>query len=164
MRTGPAAATTPRRRRHLRLARIAVASGLVRAAPFAGRAAHDPPSDPPRSAGSGPSAGTAPAGGSDEGVGGDDRPIRGVPVPLADPALAELLQPGDLVDLVGTADTGPAGDPGAVPVLVARAVRVRNTPDTRGGGRTILVEVPVADAARVAATAAGTPLAVPVHG
>ncbi|MEH6819281.1 MAG: hypothetical protein V7706_04940 [Dietzia psychralcaliphila] len=86
--------------------------------------------------------------------------VRVVPVPLADPAVADLLKPGDLVDLVGTAEPdSPAG-----PAVVARAARVRDTPTGRSGSRSILVEVPESDAARLASTAAGTPLAVLVHG
>ena len=48
--------------------------------------------------------------------------------------------------------------------LVARAARVRDTPDGRPGTRSILVEVPESAAATLAATAAGSPLAVIVHG
>ena len=50
------------------------------------------------------------------------------------------------------------------PALVARAARVRDTPDGRNGTRSILVEVPESAAATLAATAAGSPLAVIVHG
>ncbi|MBB1044851.1 hypothetical protein G6018_10055, partial [Dietzia sp. DQ11-44] len=50
------------------------------------------------------------------------------------------------------------------PAVVARAARVRDTPAGRVGSRSILVEVPESDAARLASTAAGTPLAVLVHG
>lgn len=86
--------------------------------------------------------------------------LRVVPVPLADPAVADLLDTGDLVDLVGPADPGsPTG-----PEPVARAAVVRDVPAGRAGHRSILVEVPESDAARLAATAAGTPLAVLVHG
>lgn len=85
---------------------------------------------------------------------------RVVPVPLADPAVADLLEPGDLVDLVGPTDPHSRGEPEPV----ARAARVRDVPTGRTGHRSILVEVPESDAARLAATAAGTPLAVLVHG
>lgn len=86
--------------------------------------------------------------------------LRVVPVPLADPAVADLLAPGDLVDLVGPGD--PASPIGPEPVV--RGARVTGAPDGRGGHRSLLVEVPEADAARLAAIAAGTPLAVLVHG
>lgn len=91
-------------------------------------------------------------------------PRRVVPVPLADAAVADLLAAGDLVDLVSPADPGaPDGPDGARPV--ARSAVVRDVPAGRPGGhRSILVEVPESDAARVAATAAGSPLAVLVHG
>ena len=86
---------------------------------------------------------------------------RVVPVPLADPAVADLLGPGDLVDLVTPADVRSVGAPDPV----ARGARVRDVPPGRPGGqRTLLVEVPEADAARLAATAAGVALAVLVHG
>src|SRR5699024_2477734 len=86
--------------------------------------------------------------------------LRVVTVPLADPAVADLLEPGDLVDLVGPTDPDApvAGDP------VARAARVTGVPSGGSGARSLLVEVPEADAARLAATAAGTPLAVLIHG
>lgn len=86
-----------------------------------------------------------------------------VPVPLADPGVADVLSPGDLVDLVavGTARSTPSEHG---PVLVARGARIRDTPDGSPGTRSILVEVPESAAAPLAATAAGTPLAVIVHG
>lgn len=87
-------------------------------------------------------------------------PVRVVPVPLADPAVADLVQPGDLVDLVGPGD--PASPTGPEPV--ARGARITGVPAGRAGHRSLLVEVPAPDAARLAATAAGTPLAVLVHG
>ncbi|MBB1027259.1 hypothetical protein G6026_06065, partial [Dietzia sp. DQ11-38-2] len=49
-------------------------------------------------------------------------------------------------------------------LVIARAARVADTPAGRGGSRSILVEVPESDAARVASHAAGTPLAILVHG
>lgn len=86
--------------------------------------------------------------------------LRVVPVPLADPAVADLLEPGDLVDLVGPTDP----DSPVAPEPVARAALVRDVPAGRTGHRSILVEVPESEAARLASTAAGTPLAVLVHG
>lgn len=85
---------------------------------------------------------------------------RVVPVPLADPSVADLLEPGDLVDLVGP--TNPESPGGPEPV--ARGAIVRDVPAGRAGHRSILVEVPEAEAAQLAATAVGTPLAVLVHG
>lgn len=85
---------------------------------------------------------------------------RVVPVPLANPAVADLLEPGALVDLVGPTDPAAPG----TPEPVARAARITGVPEGRAGHRSILVEVPEADAAGLAATAAGTPLAVLVHG
>lgn len=89
---------------------------------------------------------------------------RVVPVPLADPSVADHLTIGDVVDLVPPAGSSPPdGVDEAVPV--ARAVEVVELPAGRAGGpRSILVEVPERDAARLAATAAGVPLAVLVHG
>lgn len=156
-------ATAPGRWRRRRAARIALAVTLVVAAPFTGRPSADVP------------AGAPPAG---EQHAADHSRIRVVPVPLADPAVADLLTPGDLVDLVGTAapDTSDAPDPFTYPgsdaedslppepTVVAHAVRVRDTPTGRSGNRSILVEVAEPDAARLAAIAAGTPLAVLVHG
>ena len=155
--TAPAA---PRRWRRRRVARIAVAVALVVAAPFVGRA--DPETVPGGARVDDPALAADPdtAPGDRPRSPGDHTRVRVVPIPLADPAVAELLAPGDLVDLVGTADPASPGGP----QIVARAARVRDTPAGRGGTRTILVEVPQAEAARVAATAAGSPLAVLVYG
>lgn len=173
-------AAAPRRWRRRRTARIALALALVLLAPFAGRSdsggaegtdstavghahtgitgdsAGTTGTGAPGTAGS--AAGTTGPAGHTGAPRGD---IRVVPVPLADPAVAELLQPGDLVDLVSAAEISP--DP-AVDMVVARAARVREIPDGRQGSRSILVEVPQPEAARIAAIAAGTPLAVIVHG
>ena len=161
MRVSIAAAIAPRRWRRRRAARLTVAALLVVAAPFVDRADPDPGSP-----GEGPVGDTALAtdprsapGDRSRGLQPDNR-FRVVPIPLADPAVAALLEPGDLVDLVHAA----VPESPANPQLVARAARVRDTPAGRGENRTILVEVPVADAARLAATAAGTPLAVLVYG
>ena len=185
MRRTIASVTTPSRWRRRRAARVAVAGALVIAAPFVGNPGstdpveaatlNDQTGDTKSEAqhGDSPGSTTGSAGTPDE-----REPLRIVPVPLADPAVADLLRPGDLVDLVGTADTAgtaitahpPAPDeppdaaPEAGPVLVARAARVRETPAGQSGSRSILVEVPEVDAAHLAATAAGTPLAVVVHG
>lgn len=161
MRLSIASATAPRRWRRRRVARITLAALLIVAAPFASRADPDAESPGPAQVGD-----AALAADSETDPGGRARSpdhhnrFRVVPIPLADPAVAELLEPGDLVDLVGTADpASPAG-----PQIVARAARVRDAPAGRGGNRTILVEVPEAEAARLGATAAVTPLAVLVYG
>lgn len=150
MRRTIASVTTPGRWRRRRAVRIGLAAALVAAAPFVDRSGAPDPADP-----------TAPTA-ADAGPGDDPArgPVRVVPVPLADPTVADLLRPGDLVDLVGTAELAP----GQAPALAAHAARVRDAPVGRSGARSLLVEVPEADAARLAATAAGTPLAVVVHG
>lgn len=166
MRRHLATAAAPRRWRRRRTARIALAAALVVLAPFAGR------SDTDGTGTHGPDTTTATASASGAGTDGaaahardpDGLPagdVRVVPVPLTDPAVAELLRPGDLVDLVSAADISP--DP-AVDMLVARAARVREIHGGRPGSGSILVEVPQPEAARIAAIAAGTPLAVIVHG
>lgn len=158
MRRTIASVTTPGRWRRRRTARMALAAALVLAAPFVGR------SDPAEPPGPPPDAAASVSAASD---GGPARPVRVVPVALADPAVADLLQPGDLVDLVSTIDAG-AHDPGAhaaaADLVVARAARVRDTPAGRSGARSVLVEVPEELAAHLAATAATSPLAVVVHG
>lgn len=155
MRRTISSVTTPGRWRRRRVARIALAGALVVAAPIVDRPADQGAGHPDggavSTAGPGPDTGHARA--------------RVVPVPLADPAVADLLRPGDLVDLIATADVPTGGStPGAAPALVAHAARVRDAPEGRGGGRSLLVEVPEVDAARLAAMAAVTPLAVVVHG
>lgn len=158
MRRTIASVTTPGRWRRRRTARMALAAALVLAAPFVGR------SDPAEPPGPPPDAAASVSAASD---GGPARPVRVVPVALADPAVADLLQPGDLVDLVSTIDAG-AHDPGAhaaaADLVVARAARVRDTPAGRSSARSVLVEVPEELAAHLAATAATSPLAVVVHG
>lgn len=149
MRRTIASVTTPGRWRRRRAVRIGLAAALVVAAPFVDRSGAPDPAEP-----------TAPAAAAGPGDDPAPGPVRVVPVPLADPTVADLLRPGDLVDLVGTAELAP----GQSPALIAHAARVRDAPVGRSGARSILVEVPETDAARLAATAAGTPLAVVVHG
>jgi len=149
---------------------MALAAALVVAAPLAGRA------DPASRGDHPPVPGAPPA---TEGRSGSPHTagLRVVSVPLADPSVADVLAPGDLVDLVGTAagvlDPLPSDAPGASTSptgtrpgieIVARAARVREVPLGRAGSRSILVEVPEVEAALLAATAAVTPLAVVVHG
>lgn len=182
MRRTIASVTTPGRWRRRRTARMALAAALVVAAPFVGR------SDPAETTGPPPDVAASAIAAAD---GGPARPVRVVPVALADPAVADLLQPGDLVDLVSTIDAGTIPGTGSVagPVaghpqaddaghavadaarngtvsdlVVARAARVRDIPAGRSGARSVLVEVPEELAAHLAATAATNPLAVVVHG
>lgn len=164
----------PGRWRRRRAARIGLALALLAAAPFVdgsrttvpGPAAPDP---------TGPDT-TLPAAATAGPHDSAREPVRVVPVPLADPTLGDHLRPGDLVDLVSTADPAeprpggaggsddPAGTgPGHPPTVVAGGARVRDAPEGRAGSRSLLVEVPAADAVRLAATAATTPLAVVLH-
>ena len=170
-------ATTPGRWRRRRTARIALATALIVAAPFVGGRDTDGADGLP-TAGSAPgglpmsSAPSPPSGAVSGGLAGGNtqetaapgtstnEALRVVPVPLANPGVADVLSPGDLVDLVAV-DAAPDAHE---PALVARAARVRDTPDGRNGTRSILVEVPESAAATLAATAAGSPLAVIVHG
>lgn len=172
-------ATTPGRWRRLRTLRIALATALIVAAPFVG--GRDPGGTGPRAGADSSSGGTSLTGtslaetasvpggrpGAESGAAPPGshtgEPLRVVPVPLADPGVADVLSPGDLVDLVAV-DTSHADPDRPGPVLVAHGARVRDTPDGRPGTRSILVEVPESAAASLAATAAGTPLAVIVHG
>lgn len=179
MRRTIAIATTPGRWRRRRTARMAVAAALVVAAPFVGRPDGDPAhadggvSSPDATSSSPASSGPAPSATSADGS--RHEAMRVVPVPLADPAVADVLSPGDLVDLVAVAGPAPdpaapgsggpgGGDQGGGPVLAARAAQVRDIPAGRPGARSILVEVPESAAPDLAATAATTPLAVIVHG
>lgn len=157
MRRTIASVTTPGRWRRRRTARMAFAAALVVAAPFVGR------SDPAETTGPPPDAAASVTAAD----GGPALPVRVVPVALADPAVADLLQPGDLVDLVSAIDAGahdPSAHAAAPDLVVARAARVRDTPAGRSGARSVLVEVPADLAAHLAATAATNPLAVVVHG
>lgn len=192
MRRTIASPTTSGRWRRRRIARIAAATALIVAAPFAGHSdnenshiadqsitsaarldSHIGSGTPPASAAPGSLAaaagGAAPDSAAPGGVGAEE--IRVVPVPLADPAVADALKAGDMVDLLTLADTTPDPDlpPEAStaptgPVIVARAALVRAVPTGRSGGRSILVEVGESIAPHLAATAATSPLAVVVHG
>ena len=98
-------------------------------------------------------------------AGGNADSRRVVPIPLADPAMGALLKPGDVVDLVVSADPGDGSDPAPHPQTLARAVEVVEVPPGRvGGSATVLVGVPTQEAARVAAIAGSTPVAILVHG
>ena len=162
MRRPIATAAAPRRWRRRRTARIVLAVSLVVLAPVAGRSHPDATntSTAAASATGGESVDAAAEHPGDR-HGPPAGDVRVVPIPLADPAVAELLRPGDLVDLVSAADISPHP---ATDTLVARAARVREIPARHPGSRSILVEVPQPEAARIAAIAAGTPLAVLIHG
>jgi hypothetical protein len=94
-------------------------------------------------------------------------PIRGspdaaaVPVRLADPDVAALLAPGSRVDVV---TPGPTGDRPVVLAADAAVLTVLATgPDPPGQGargRLVLVALPRADAARVAAASVSEQVAV----
>lgn len=186
----PRSITSGRWRRR-RTARIVAATALVVAAPFVGHADSDNShnADATTSGGAGtlaaaqagtplgsdtpgsPTASGASVSGSPPTAGNDGGAMRVVPVPLADPAVADALDAGNLVDLVAIADSArapeppPGGEQGSIgPVVVARAALVRAIPAGRPGARSILVEVPDSVAPYLAATAATTPLAVIVHG
>ncbi|WP_255583799.1 hypothetical protein [Dietzia sp. ANT_WB102] len=151
--------TTPGRWRRRRTARIGLAAALVASAPFVDRPGtvnSTVPAAPPGAIG----VRADEVGADGFGTVPSRDPVRVVPVPLADPAVADLLHPGDLVDLVDTAEFAP----GQAPALVAHGARVRDVPAGRTGRRSLLVEVPEADAAQLAAIAAGIPLAIVVHG
>lgn len=156
-------ATTPGRWRSRRTARIALATALIVASPFVGGRDADSAGSPP----DGPVTPHNPTGAEARAASTPGahagQSLRVVPVPLADPGVAELLEPGDLVDLVAVDIANEDPHPGG-PVLVARGARVLQTPEGRAGARSILVEVPEPAAASLAATAARTPLAVIVHG
>lgn len=78
--------------------------------------------------------------------GGDGRAA--VPVRLADPAIAELLQPGQQVDIITTdPDTGP----GSVLAERAPVISVRPAGKGREGGRLVVVRLPRQRASAVAA-------------
>jgi len=84
--------------------------------------------------------------------GGDGRAA--VPVRLADPAVAELLQPGQRVDLVATGsdpDTGSDSGPGAVLAERAPIISVRPTGAGRQRGQLVVVRLPKQRAYEVAA-------------
>ena len=162
MRRTIASVTAPGRWRRRRTARIGLAAAFVVSAPFVDRPGTVSSTVPAASPGGIGAIGVrADAGGADGfGTVTSRDPVRVVPVPLADPAVADLLHPGDLVDLVDTAEFAP----GQAPELVTHGARVRDVPAGRTGGRSLLVEVPEADAARLAAIAAGIPLAIVIHG
>lgn len=192
MRRTIASPTASGRWRRRRIARIAVAAALIVAAPFAGHASSEnsyivdqaassagrpgSPTDadtPPNSGAPGSLTATMGGAGPDSAATGGSgaEAIRVVPVPLADPSVADALEAGDMVDLLTLTGTTPGAalppeDPTAPagPVIVARAALVRAVPEGRSGGRSILVEVGESIAPHLAATAATSPLAVVVHG
>ncbi len=84
-----------------------------------------------------------------------------MPVPLAVGPVVDLLQPGDIVDLVSVTDEGRAH------VVAARA-RVVGQPDSAGGfaptDALLLVAVPEESALALATATARSALTVIIHG
>jgi pilus assembly protein CpaB len=83
-----------------------------------------------------------------------------VPVRLADPGVADLLSPGNRVDVVGL--DGPAGAPVvlAPDAAVLAVLPAEHGPAGPTGGRLILVSMPRELATRVAAASVGDGLAI----
>jgi pilus assembly protein CpaB len=86
-----------------------------------------------------------------------------VPIRLADPDVARLLEPGSRVDVVTPAPDGDrpvvlAADAAVLTVVAAEADTI--SPGQGSGGRLVLVALPRADAARVAAAALSEQVAV----
>jgi hypothetical protein len=85
-----------------------------------------------------------------------------VPVPLAVRSVADILDPGDIVDLVSVTEDGRAQ-------VVASRVRVVEQPGSGAGGFTpaealLLVSVPAGDALDLAAATARGGITVLIHG
>ena len=86
------------------------------------------------------------------------------PVRLADPAVAELLAPGSIVDVLAADGRGQAA-------IVAESVKVLAVPDPNNegwgiadsGGALVLLAVTTSEATELAATAAVGPLSVVLH-
>jgi pilus assembly protein CpaB len=86
-----------------------------------------------------------------------------VPIRLADPDVARLLEPGSRVDVVTPAPDGDrpvvlAADAAVLTVVAAEADTI--SPGQGSRGRLVLVALPRADAARVAAAALSEQVAV----
>lgn len=84
-----------------------------------------------------------------------------VPVRLADAAVAELVRPGQRVDVVGVGERGSAGGPLAENATVITVVEASGGRDGPGGdGRIVVLALPSADAAGVASASLGQPVTV----
>ena len=82
----------------------------------------------------------------------------GVPLRLADPAVAALVRAGALVDVVGGAGAGGGGLGGGTGVVLARGARVLTVlpgEERTAAAPLVLVALPGPDAARVAAATVG---------
>jgi pilus assembly protein CpaB len=82
----------------------------------------------------------------------------GVPLRLADPAVAALVRAGALVDVVGGAGVGGGGPGGGNGVVLARGARVLTVlpgEERTASAPLVLVALPGPDAARVAAATVG---------
>ncbi len=82
----------------------------------------------------------------------------GVPLRLADPAVAALVRAGALVDVVGGAGAGGSGVGGGGGVVLARGARVLTVlpgEERTASAPLVLVALPGPDAARVAAATVG---------
>ncbi|MFC5063734.1 SAF domain-containing protein [Actinomycetospora atypica] len=77
----------------------------------------------------------------------------GVPLRLADPAIASLVRPGALVDVVGGAGAG--RDDGAVLASGARVLTVLRGDERSSSAPLVVVALPGPEAARVAAATIG---------
>ncbi|SFC17819.1 RcpC/CpaB family pilus assembly protein [Streptomyces aidingensis] len=168
-----------RRRRRAVAASLAVAAAALAAAaprdsgrpagPLVAEAA-DPPED-----GRATAAGSRPAARPGSAV--PDRPERSAPdggalvaapVRIADPGAARLLSPGDLVDVLATGPAPPGAGPPRTARLVAHRAEVAAVPpgvetDAPGDaarGALVVLAVPPETAARLAAAAADSELAV----
>jgi len=79
-----------------------------------------------------------------------------VPVRLADAAVAELVRPGQRVDVVGVGEHGSAGGPLAENATVITVVEAAGGRDGPGGeGRIVVLALPSSDAAGVASASLG---------
>ena len=79
----------------------------------------------------------------------------GVPLRLADPAVAALVRAGALVDVVGGAGAGVGGGGGVVLARGARVLTVLPGEERTASAPLVLVALPGPDAARVAAATVG---------
>lgn len=90
-----------------------------------------------------------------------------VPLHPADPALADLVRPGDVVDVVASATTTrSATDPHAGPRIVATnavVVLVSDRPKTSSDDRVVLVAVPAGTATAVAGAALTQTVTLALH-
>uniref|UniRef100_UPI001FB5D5FC RcpC/CpaB family pilus assembly protein n=1 Tax=Streptomyces sp. YIM 98790 TaxID=2689077 RepID=UPI001FB5D5FC len=140
--------------------------GQRRSSPSASPSSSSPPSSPsssPSSSQPGPAGPGRPAPG--EGTPGG---LVAAPVRIADPGVARLLSPGDRVDVLATRPPLPGEDPAPAARRVAHRVEVAEVPGDvetgapgdAGRGALVVLAVPPATAAELAAAAADSRLAV----